>query len=276
MANPQKENGFTSIANELLEVVQMYRFTLNELKIIMCVWRFTYGFNRKKHEMSLGFIMKHTGLSRSRVNDSLKKLLEYNVINKVNQGNAKQSNAYQFNKDYESWNLEKYSLFSSTETSTSVRNGTSEQNGTSTSVRNGTGGSVQDGTKEIKDKENIKEKQIQQIFDHYLSKNIIQHKKLTKDMKTEINKALNNFEYEVIIQAIDNYAVVFHSDKYWFKQKYTLENIMRKKDIKQFSDEADPLYNFAYDQYKKQTKKSAPKYEYAVPDEIGQKMIGGN
>src|SRR5690606_4945825 len=101
MSNVQLENGFTRIANELLEVIQQYKFSLNELKIILCVFRFTYGFNRKEHEMSLTFFMNHTGLNRSRVNGSLKKLIENNVLIVTKKGDAKTSNSYMFNKNYE-------------------------------------------------------------------------------------------------------------------------------------------------------------------------------
>src|SRR5699024_4098499 len=125
MANPQKENGFTGIANELLEVTQMHKFTLNELKIIMCVWRFTYGFNRKSHTLSMGFIMKHTGLNRSRVNDSLKKLIKSKVLKKIEQGNARTSNIISFNKNHDEWKVGKYSTFTSNESDTSVQDDTS-------------------------------------------------------------------------------------------------------------------------------------------------------
>ncbi|MDO7485482.1 replication protein [Peribacillus frigoritolerans] len=55
MADVQLENGYTRVANEILEAIQMYTFTTNQLKIIMAVWRNTYGYTRKKHDISLGF-----------------------------------------------------------------------------------------------------------------------------------------------------------------------------------------------------------------------------
>ncbi|GAK01484.1 replication protein [Geomicrobium sp. JCM 19055] len=54
-ANPQAENGYTRVANEIMEVVQEYKFSANELKIILCIWRYTYGFQRKEHSISLSF-----------------------------------------------------------------------------------------------------------------------------------------------------------------------------------------------------------------------------
>lgn len=165
LSSPQTENGFTRIANEILESVQRYKFTLNEMKIVMCVWRYTYGFQRKSHQLSLTFLMNHTGLGRTRINDSLKKLVESNVIVKIEQGGANATNSYMFNKNYNSWKIEKYTIFNSVQDDTSVQNDTSVrvdtdtsvQGDTSTSVQNDTSTSVQDDTQERKVKDNYKE-----------------------------------------------------------------------------------------------------------------------
>ena len=168
LTSPQTEKGFTRIANELLEAIQMYKFSLNEMKIIMCVWRFTYGFNRKSHALSLSFFENHTGLSRTRLNTSLKNLVESNVIEKIDVGDAKRTNSYKFNKHYNAWKIEKYAVFNSVQndtndsvqnvTDTSVQDVTinSVQNDTSTSVQNVTDTSVQIDTQERKVKEILK------------------------------------------------------------------------------------------------------------------------
>ena len=61
MANPKLENGYSPIANEILE--QLCRQNLNgtQFRIIMVVWRYTYGFSRKEHELSETFISKAIG-----------------------------------------------------------------------------------------------------------------------------------------------------------------------------------------------------------------------
>ncbi|WP_077317604.1 helix-turn-helix domain-containing protein [Virgibacillus proomii] len=86
---------------------------------------------------------------------------------------------------------------------------------------------------------------IRDLFDHYLSKNIIQHQKITSSMRSAINARLKDYTYEQLIQVIDNYAVVYSSDKYWFTQKYSLADLMRDKDVRKFIDDAEPLKNFA-------------------------------
>ena len=48
MANPQKEEGYTAIANDLFEAVYRFNFTLRELKVLLSIIRRTYGYNRKE------------------------------------------------------------------------------------------------------------------------------------------------------------------------------------------------------------------------------------
>lgn len=97
--------------------------------------------------------------------------------------------------------------------------------------------------KEDKEKE-IKNKQIRALFEHYVSKNIVKHKKLTDAMKRAINARLKDYTFEELKKAIDNYATVLHSDNHWFTHIYPLADLMREKDVTRFLDEADPLNNF--------------------------------
>ncbi|MFA1820584.1 phage replisome organizer N-terminal domain-containing protein [Virgibacillus oceani] len=94
------------------------------------------------------------------------------------------------------------------------------------------------------DKKEKKNKYIRDLFDHYLSKNIIRHQKLTSPMKTAISARLKDYSFEELKQAIDNYSVVYKSDVHWFTHKYPLADFMRDKDVRKFLNEADPLNNF--------------------------------
>lgn len=86
---------------------------------------------------------------------------------------------------------------------------------------------------------------VRDLFDHYLSKNIIKHNKITGPIRTAINARLRDYSYEQLIQVIDNYAEVYFSDNHWFSHKYSLADLMRDKDVRKFIDDADPLVNFA-------------------------------
>jgi phage replication O-like protein O len=215
MANPQKEHGYTAIANEILETIQQYKFNLNELKIVMCIWRFTYGFQRKDHEMSLTFIENHTGINRGRVNAALKNLEKQNIIRRTQEGGRNRSNKYAFNKDYETWKAEKYAAFGSTELTTSARNDTSYQDDTTGSVRNDTTGSLQDdttgsvqndtqerNTKEIykeKDKEIVSSSDFKKMAE-FLNGNGIIHRTQIENPNSLFNSDLNeiyeNYRFE--------------------------------------------------------------------------------
>ena len=105
MADVQKENGYTAIANELLEAICNSGFSAMELKVILTIARFTYGFSQKENEMSLGFIanfMKYK--DRAGVSRAVTRLIKSNVIHLV--GTHGQSRVLSLNKDYDTWNLD--------------------------------------------------------------------------------------------------------------------------------------------------------------------------
>ena len=111
--------------------------------------------------------------------------------------------------------------------------------------------SKQDDVKSTQSKvKESKVKEIKEIYEHYLSKNIIRHQKLTSPMKTAIRARLKDYTVDQIKKAIDNYATVLKSDKYWFTHKYPLADLMRDKDLRKFLDEADPFNNYAKNEYK--------------------------
>ena len=89
------------------------------------------------------------------------------------------------------------------------------------------------------------DKHIHDLFDRYLSKNIIKHSKITSPIRTAINARLRDYSYEQLVQVIDNYAEVYFSQNHWFKHKYPLADLMRDKDVRKFIDDAEPLSNFA-------------------------------
>lgn len=114
-----------------------------------------------------------------------------------------------------------------------------------------------------KKNKNKNNKYIRDLFDHYVSKNIIKHRKLTDPMKRAMNARLKDYSFEELKKAIDNYATVLHSDMHWFTHKYPLADFMRDKDVRKFLDEADPLNNFknkprAQQQYRQQKKEIVP------------------
>lgn len=103
MASPQKENGYTSIANELLEQLYRRRFSASQLKILLLVIRFTYGFNRKTAALSNSFIAAGTGMHEITVSKEVGTLLRDNVLKLHKKPSFHNSRVIGINKDYEGW-----------------------------------------------------------------------------------------------------------------------------------------------------------------------------
>lgn len=104
--NPQKENGYTPIANELLEAIVLYPFSQRELKVIFCLLRMTYGYSKKSDALSSWQISKMTGINRSHVSKTINELVNLNVIIKHQLGRYSHGvlvNEISLNKIYDSW-----------------------------------------------------------------------------------------------------------------------------------------------------------------------------
>ena len=84
MANPQIENGYTAVANEILD--NLYKLSLNgtELKVISCIFRYTFGFHRKSHKLSASFIARWGNCDLRAVKRALKKLQRDRIIICIN------------------------------------------------------------------------------------------------------------------------------------------------------------------------------------------------
>ncbi len=103
MASPQKEHGYTPIANEILEAVAQLRANATQLRIVLVVWRYTYGFNRKEHKLSEGFISKATGIHKKQIGRELAALIQNNILTEVEPPTFSSPRVLAFNKDYDSW-----------------------------------------------------------------------------------------------------------------------------------------------------------------------------
>lgn len=102
MANPKLADGYTRIANELLEAVYSADLTRNELRVLLCIIRRTYGFNASQKALSRRFLASETGLSPARISEVMHSLKGKNiVIVKPAAGNCPQEIGIQ--KDYDLW-----------------------------------------------------------------------------------------------------------------------------------------------------------------------------
>lgn len=102
MASPQVEKGHTRIANEILEQVMKTNLNGTQFRIVIVVWRITYGFQRKTHEISISFIARSINSSRSHVHRELKVLIDRKIITVAEIGPRKEREIG-FNKNYAEW-----------------------------------------------------------------------------------------------------------------------------------------------------------------------------
>lgn len=101
--NPQTEDGYTKIANELLEQLCKTDFTLTELKILLVVIRQTYGFGRKKHGISVTFLSNATGISDRRIKSAVSRLVSKNVLTEYKPKFGSRPRELGINKRYLNW-----------------------------------------------------------------------------------------------------------------------------------------------------------------------------
>jgi len=96
MENPQIENGHTDIANEVVDQLAKIKLSPSEWQIIMVVLRKTWGWHKKDDWISLSQFEKNTGLHRTTVCKSLKRLVAKRLL-------VKKNYRYSFNKFYSNW-----------------------------------------------------------------------------------------------------------------------------------------------------------------------------
>ena len=158
MANPQKEKGYTQIANEILEAVwNTKELSATQLKILLILWRYTYGFNRKEAAIAQKYIADATGAHISSVRRELKKLKQWGIVHEISPAGFNKSTVYEFNKNYSEWKVTQVAC--TLPPSTDAR---SERSCSDT-------GSV-DATLKIQDNKNML--QVQRAYARFYSENI--------------------------------------------------------------------------------------------------------
>ncbi len=101
MANPQLENGFIKIANELYEAFARIRIPGEARQVMDVIIRKTYGFNKTNDDISLSQFVNSTGLSRSIICRGLAKLRLLNLI--ICKKATGDITNYKINKDFDTW-----------------------------------------------------------------------------------------------------------------------------------------------------------------------------
>jgi phage replication O-like protein O len=100
MASPQLENGATKIANEILEILAKYPLSSYEFRVLLFIFRKTYGWHKLSDWICLDQFVKGTGIKDTHICRTIKLLVDQNIITK--RGN-RSNPEYGFQKNYDKW-----------------------------------------------------------------------------------------------------------------------------------------------------------------------------
>lgn len=103
MASPQTEDGFTRIANELLEVINRAKLNGTQYAIILSTIRATYGYQKKSRTLGIAFFEVSTGRHRRQIANELTTLISRKILIVKSGYTHGKSRELQLNKDYETW-----------------------------------------------------------------------------------------------------------------------------------------------------------------------------
>jgi len=97
--SPQKENGFTPLAHELLEAFYRCKMTEYERVIVMCIWRKTYGWSKTEDWIANSQFHEETGIPKPHITRTIKTLRAKNII-------ARTGKKVSVNKKWNEWKVE--------------------------------------------------------------------------------------------------------------------------------------------------------------------------
>lgn len=187
MSNPQLENGYTRIANEILEGLALTNLNGTQRRILDVVFRQTYGYQRKSHDLSLTFIAQATNLNKKQIQREINRLIDMNILTVVKEANFNKSRELEFNKNIKRWliggEVAKKTPPPKLDTHTGSELDPSRGSGLAPQIK-----------KERKPKETTNYKL---VYDYYLTLGLVKHRAYTNDISKAIKKAMTDNKYDI-------------------------------------------------------------------------------
>lgn len=240
MANPQKEDGYTALANEIWDALARYRLSGEEWKCLIVIFRKTYGWKKKSDRIALSQFSKMTDMKRQNVARALKSLSSKRIICVI-KTDYREALEYRFNKDFDEW-------------VPVIKKDACNQNrlGSVIKIDNQLSSKVMH-TKETLTKETIQKKKDINIFSDHL----LEVLKIPMSDKGKTEALLKTFGLEVMIYCVDRMKLYFDEVK---KNKWTnyvigkhWRNLYEK--LEYFSSDEN-LYNKLQDTERANSKKT--------------------
>lgn len=102
LASPQLEEGYTRLANELLDAMLRAGFTSRQWAVVMAIVRKTYGYNKKSDDIGLGQLATMTGIDKAHLSRTVRELASSGVLNRKV---GTFGHSLSVNKNYAKWKL---------------------------------------------------------------------------------------------------------------------------------------------------------------------------
>lgn len=103
MASPQTEDGFTRIANELMEALIRAELGGVQTRIVLMIMRETYGFQRKTVQIGYQALSTRYGIPRTLLIREMTALVNRKVLAKYGGAGGRLGNSWGVQKDYALW-----------------------------------------------------------------------------------------------------------------------------------------------------------------------------
>lgn len=266
MTTPQIENGYVRIANEIMEKIASTKFNGSQFRILLAVWRYTYGFNRKHAEMSVSFLSTATAIDERQVRRELDRLISWKVLIEVKSPSKNTSREIGFNKYFDQWVIPPSGQIHPEGKQTQRGEGESTPSGEGEFAQRGEGEfTLQERQLKDNSKDNFKNNDMfpppsaepdkklfeaqpveQEIFNFWIQHRIMNHRSLTPKMRKVIQKAIRETSIEQVKTAIKHYAVMLHDKTCsWCDYAWGLDTFLsREKGYKYFLDDGEKWLNY--------------------------------
>lgn len=120
MARPQIEDGYTKIANEIMDALISANLSGQELRAALFVIRKTYGFHKIEDYISLSQVMQALSTSKIRASQVMKSLALMKILT-VKENINGYTKKYKFNKDFDQWDTVKENINGKEKTKQTVK-----------------------------------------------------------------------------------------------------------------------------------------------------------
>jgi len=188
MAGPQLEDGYTSIANEILDQLSKVQLNDTQHRILLVVWRMTYGWRRKECRLSNSFLSEATDIDERVVRREFQRLVDRNIIVVVSKATGTAPRIVSFNKHYSDW------LGRTKESS--LKEGRTKKTPLGRTKKTPLERTKKTPNKE-RNKEITKGFDLRSVYDHYQTLGLINHRSYTADMQRAIESAMKNNHYDI-------------------------------------------------------------------------------